>query len=181
MDVVIDGTPESCLAQVEAFFAHSWSHGGNYRRLVPNTITLRARAPQHRYMLDSRRGVVMFIILTLITGGAFGVVWFIYWIIREAGASGPAIYTATVVATPESPNQTRLSVSASREDWRKTLESWVQKELVENRAAAKETSNEQPGASDIPGQIGHLAELRDGGVITAEEFEEKKRDLLGRM
>jgi hypothetical protein len=57
----------------------------------------------------------------------------------------------------------------------------VQKELVENRAAAKETSNEQPNASDIPGQIGRLAELRDRGVITAEEFEEKKRDLLGRM
>jgi hypothetical protein len=36
-------------------------------------------------------------------------------------------------------------------------------------------------AGDIPSQIERLAELRDAGVITAEDFDEKKRDLLDRM
>ena len=193
MNVVVDGTSESCLAQVEAFFARSWPYGGRYRRPTPNSITLTARtpaarAPQHRYMTESRGGIILWLILSVITLGVFTVVWLFYTTIRDEISmirkdlsSVPKIYNAQVVATPESPTKTRLSVSASREDWRKTLESWVQQELVENRAAAKETSNEQPNASDIPGQIGRLAELRDRGVITAEEFEEKKRDLLGRM
>jgi hypothetical protein len=34
---------------------------------------------------------------------------------------------------------------------------------------------------DIPAQIRQLAELRDSGAITVEEFETKKRDLLDRM
>ena len=35
--------------------------------------------------------------------------------------------------------------------------------------------------ADVPGQIEQLAKLRDQGVLSAEEFEAKKRDLLGRM
>lgn len=34
---------------------------------------------------------------------------------------------------------------------------------------------------DIPEQIKKLAELRDQGVISVEEFEAKKTDLLDRM
>jgi hypothetical protein len=34
---------------------------------------------------------------------------------------------------------------------------------------------------DTPAQIRELAELRDAGVITAEEFESKQKDLLDRM
>src|SRR5215213_8456235 len=104
--------------------------------------------------------------------------------IRETGSSGGEIYTAKVVATPEGPTQTRLSVSTSREDWARTLESWAQQELVENKAAKGplyEPSDSAGGPSDIPGQIERLAELRDAGVITAEDFDKKKRDLLDRM
>jgi hypothetical protein len=36
-------------------------------------------------------------------------------------------------------------------------------------------------APDVPEQIGRLAELRDAGLITPEEFEAKKPELLGRM
>ncbi len=46
----------------------------------------------------------------------------------------------------------------------------IQRELVENRRA-----------EDVPDQIRKLAELRDAGAITNEEFEEKKKDLLERM
>jgi membrane protein YdbS with pleckstrin-like domain len=36
-------------------------------------------------------------------------------------------------------------------------------------------------AADIPTQLAQLAELRDRGVLTNDEFEAKKRELLGRL
>lgn len=36
-------------------------------------------------------------------------------------------------------------------------------------------------SEDIPAQIGKLSELRDAGILTEEEFSQKKADLLGRM
>ncbi len=38
-----------------------------------------------------------------------------------------------------------------------------------------------PAEESIPDQIAKLARLRDEGVLTQDEFEDKKRDLLGRM
>lgn len=38
-----------------------------------------------------------------------------------------------------------------------------------------------PTEESIPDQIAQLARLRDEGVLTQDEFESKKRDLLGRM
>lgn len=38
-----------------------------------------------------------------------------------------------------------------------------------------------PRSADVPGQIARLAELRDGGILSPEEFEAKKRELLARM
>ena len=38
-----------------------------------------------------------------------------------------------------------------------------------------------PAAVDIPDQIRKLSLLRDEGVLTAEEFESKKAELLSRM
>ena len=37
------------------------------------------------------------------------------------------------------------------------------------------------GGSDIPAQISKLAELRAQGILTDEEFQAKKRELLARM
>jgi hypothetical protein len=80
---------------------------------------------------------------------------------------------------------------ASRRDWQDTLESWVQKEHVENQAAAVdpaeiEASEESPSTAQaastgIPELIKKLAELRDSGAITEDEFERKKAELLDRM
>ena len=36
-------------------------------------------------------------------------------------------------------------------------------------------------STDIPGQIKKLSELKDTGVLTAEEFERKKTELLAKM
>ncbi len=38
-----------------------------------------------------------------------------------------------------------------------------------------------PDAVGIPDQIDALVKLRDAGVLTEDEFQEKKRDLLARM
>jgi hypothetical protein len=60
------------------------------------------------------------------------------------------------------------------------------KRIVDNMRArlSEPTSEAEPVApppADPVEQIRKLGELRDAGVITESEFEEKKRDLLSRM
>ncbi len=100
-------------------------------------------------------------------------------------------YKAEITAMPEGPARTRLQVRASRRDWQRTLDSWVQNELVENGAAAvdpaeiegaqEEPSAAPPSQTDILEQIRKLDELRDAGVLSEEGFEAKKRELLDRL
>ena len=49
---------------------------------------------------------------------------------------------------------------------------------IEPKAVASEV---RPAAEDVPGKIKQLAELRDAGVLTEEEFAAKKAELLARM
>jgi hypothetical protein len=51
-------------------------------------------------------------------------------------------------------------------------------------SAASASGDQEPataGAMDIPDQIRKLGELRDSGVLTQEEFDTKKAELLARM
>jgi uncharacterized membrane protein YdbT with pleckstrin-like domain len=64
-------------------------------------------------------------------------------------------------------------------------EIYIQKEAKENRrfdriASAKSGETESPGDA-IPGQIRELEELRKQGVLTDDEFAEKKKELLDRL
>lgn len=52
--------------------------------------------------------------------------------------------------------------------------------LLETRNAT-ETTPAPPAADDPIAQIERLAALRDKGIISGEEFDHKKADLLGRM
>jgi hypothetical protein len=52
---------------------------------------------------------------------------------------------------------------------------------VEISALEGPTPKEGAASTDIPEQIRKLGELRDAGVLTEEEFEAKKKDLLDRM
>ena len=54
------------------------------------------------------------------------------------------------------------------------------KRVMELRAQAKTPRSQQPTLS-IPEQIKQLAELRDQGILSQEEFQAKKNDLLSRM
>ena len=71
--------------------------------------------------------------------------------------------------------------------WIKKLEAdlwnWFDKHNVEHRAAAAPTPPPAPATDplSIPEQIKKLADLRDMGVLTPEEFEAKKKELLSRM
>jgi hypothetical protein len=53
---------------------------------------------------------------------------------------------------------------------------------VEKQTAEESASPKRHGPpADIPGEIGKLADLRDRGILTEEEFASKKAELLARM
>jgi membrane protein YdbS with pleckstrin-like domain len=60
----------------------------------------------------------------------------------------------------------------------------VQQEIyrqMEANAARGRGAGSAPPAPSVPAQIAALADLRDRGIISAEEFEAKKAELLSRM
>jgi hypothetical protein len=112
--------------------------------------------------------------------------------------AGKQVYS-TLTATPE-PWGSRIRISGNRASGRDKLYEWV-KTLPDpktdthseesasprtprnrdvDKGGGESTQQNQPN-SDIPDQIRKLAELRDAGVISAEEFEAKKAQLLDRM
>jgi Short C-terminal domain len=201
MEAVVNGTVDSCLARVDSYFKQEWPHGGSFGRYGDRSGNAFSSGPERIVLTAERRslynswgGLALLVGLSLITFGAFLALYLCYWIVvlfLDLAELVSMTYTAQVVATPEGPAQTKLQVTASRQDWQHTLESWVQKELVENQAAAVdpaeiEASEESPStaqsaSTDIPEQIKKLAELRDSGAITEDEFERKKAELLDRM
>lgn len=64
--------------------------------------------------------------------------------------------------------------------WLRTLPKPGSGRLRKRQAAGKRQAAEETHI-DLPTQIQKLAELRDAGIVTEEEFEAKKRDLLDRM
>jgi hypothetical protein len=183
---VVDGTPEACVTLLQSYLTRDWPHGGKWTR---PQAAIRIWAPR-RDLFSTPQGIVLLTLLSLVTAGAFIALYGIYWFMLYA--SKRSVYEALITATPEGPNKTRLEVTASRQEWAQTLEQWIQEELVEKRAAADlevppysapqhGLFHHRDGGPDIPEQIKKLAELRDSGAISAEEFEAKKRDLLDRM
>ena len=63
----------------------------------------------------------------------------------------------------------------------KAIEKAQELGLTDKLAQLQRELGEKKRPEDIPDQIRKLAELRDAGAITDEEFEEKKKDLLQRM
>jgi Short C-terminal domain len=55
------------------------------------------------------------------------------------------------------------------------------RERIDATHSAQAPSAASPPPADIPGQLRQLAELRDAGVVTPEEFASKKSELLARM
>jgi len=78
-----------------------------------------------------------------------------------------------------------LNVRGTKERFRSMVKKDVPKaiQLIReqiSKSRAKKTAQEKKGQS-IPDQIRKLAELRDNGILTEEEFSAKKTELLKRM
>jgi Short C-terminal domain len=63
----------------------------------------------------------------------------------------------------------------------KAIEKAQELGLTDKLAQIQREFGEKRRSEDVPDQIRKLAELREAGAITDEEFEEKKKDLLERM
>ena len=150
---------------------------------------------EKRFLFQSWGGLALIAGLSLITLGTFLVCYLIYLIIymflEDMAELIQTTYKAQVIASPAGTGRTKIQASASRPDWQRTLDSWIERELVENKAAAVDPADlvapEEPSSTevsantDIPEQLRKLGQLRDSGVLTEEEFEAKKKDLLNRM
>lgn len=99
-----------------------------------------------------------------------------------------AIGSITAVQTESKLTNAKLHVSVSGSE--ATIEklllpraeeiaSYV-REAIMNRAN-KATGNPPPASVDVIAQIQKLAELRDAGVLSSDEFEAKKAELLARL
>jgi membrane protease subunit (stomatin/prohibitin family) len=60
---------------------------------------------------------------------------------------------------------------------RRQEQKWA--EQGQEQTAGAPAPQEAPAAPDYTAELAKLAKLRDDGVITAEDFEAKKRQLLG--
>lgn len=156
-----------------------------------------------RNLFESPGGFLVLAVLSLLTLGVFTTAYFLWALLRREFR--PSL---TVRAQAEERDRVKLEISSYRTDVQAAhLATWVQRELVENKAAAgvdalpgpamsipKESPTEnaiarmratlaslQPTKEDAADQIRKLAELRDAGAITNAEFEVKKRDLLDRI
>ena len=63
----------------------------------------------------------------------------------------------------------------------KAIEKAQELGLTDKLAQIQRELGDKRRSDDVPDQIRKLAELREAGAITDEEFEEKKKDLLERM
>jgi hypothetical protein len=66
----------------------------------------------------------------------------------------------------------------------KALFNGVQKfsaQIRESASSARRPSPSAPPSPDIPDQIRKLAKLKDDGIISSEEFEAKKTELLRKL
>jgi len=78
----------------------------------------------------------------------------------------------------KAPNCVSLNNRSQAERFRRAC-SFILAKVDEARRGPAVTRQSQ--AASIPEQIRQLAGLRDQGILTSDEFEEKKKDLLSRM
>lgn len=95
-------------------------------------------------------------------------------VIESAGEQGQSRFTD--VQNPEAVQQ---EVYRRMEGEARRQASFQSEGIAE--AVGKAAAPAAPPAADVPDQIRKLAELRDSGAISADEYERKKAELLERM
>jgi hypothetical protein len=92
-------------------------------------------------------------------------------------SSGMMTGTITIFASGN-----KAEIKNVNKDDGKAITDLIRNRLTAPKPTAAATSAEVPtSTADIPEQIRKLGELRDAGVLTSEEFDSKKADLLARM
>jgi hypothetical protein len=93
-------------------------------------------------------------------------------------ATGMMTGTVTVFASGN-----KAEIKNVNKDDGKAITDLVRQRLSAGKPASptEPVAQPAPGGPDIPDQIRKLGELRDAGVLTDEEFESKKAELLSRM
>lgn len=177
MEFVIAGDSETILRMVRGYFkSEQWPYREKSKVQGPGLLTGTAV----RCIVDqppNTLGCLIWLVLFVVTAGTALVVW-IYWWLFERESILP---TVIVTAHLEEASRSRVTVvSKKRPEYAEPVVEWIQRELVEGKKAARVVQG-QPAVGDIPDQIRRLAELRDTGILTEEEFESKKRDLLDKM
>jgi hypothetical protein len=136
MGTTVNASPEDVLTRLEAWFLREWKFGGAFSRPTGGCLThppANSRRPSGRgseSCFDSFGGWMVFLILWLLTAGAFWILYLLWLLIRTEVSSGPA-YAATIIATPERDGRTRVTIQANRDDWQEALDSWLTREFPE--------------------------------------------------
>ncbi len=102
-------------------------------------------------------------------------------LVLEPGGGGPRKTAAFAFQRWE-----RSAFEAFRDELQRSVEAARLRPVEADAGAATGESpaiapGSVPAGADVPDQIRRLAQLRDDGLITADEYETKKRELLARM
>ncbi len=176
----VRGTPERIVSMIRGYIeSEEWPHsektqvlGGLLNR--PDQLICEVDYGPNPW------GCLAWIALFVVTLGSGIVVW-LFWFFLMRDEFVPRV---VIAAYPESSSVSRVTVTSERKpEYAEPVVEWIRHELVVKRRAAMETHQGRPTTSgeDIPAQLRKLGELRDAGVLTEDEFEAKKKDLLDRM
>jgi hypothetical protein len=180
MQFLVDATVDKCVNDAREFFSKEWPYAGSlYHR------------GNHAYFVEPYetwwQNISEVLKLAILGPITLGLYW-LYYLLKPTSDSG----SAHVLAASEG-NRTRLLVVSNKMKYQRALEGWVKREFPAAEVIAPQDEKPidveapplkvQPVSKDIdvPEQIKKLAELRDSGLITGDEFEAKKADLLNRM
>jgi hypothetical protein len=202
LEFEVRGEPTRILSMIRGYFeSDEWPYrekskvitgrGGLLARQDPSTKNRLACVVDQPF---NRIGCLVWLTLFVVTLGSAIIVWLI-WVIFERMYFLPQV---VVTAYPESPGVSRVTLAAEKKpEYAEPIAAWIQRELVEKTRAAEAPQQTTPpeiregiatqqpmsntNSGDVFDQIRKLAELRDAGAISAEEFETKKSELLNRM
>ena len=193
-EFVVEGEPARILTMIRGYFdSDEWPYREKSTVMGPDLFT-RTKLTCVVDQPYNPIGCIVWLALFVVTLGAAIIVW-LFWILLERQGFLPQV---VVTAYRESPGVCGVTLASEKKpEYAKPVAAWIQRELVEKTRAVEAPQQTPPtptreglatqqptsrtDSGDIPDHIRKLAELRDAGVISAEEFETKKRDLLDRM
>ena len=183
MQFLVNDSPEACIVAAQKLFPKEWGYMGTFYTRGNHVWFEEAET-----VGENIKEFARVMVLSILTLG----IYFVYLNLKPASEIAPARGAAHVLVAREG-NRTRLDVRANKSKYQRRLEEWVEEKFPTAQRVAPEEETpvlpEEPPLrveafsqqGDIPDQIRKLAELRDTGVISVDEFETKKRDLLDRM